>query len=421
MTDLGTLLERAAEDLPETRVAAGAWRDASRRLRHRRRSVVVATAGVTSAIVVASVLGGPRSTPRPGDPASNSPPPSLPSGSTSGPTPGPTVGEITDAIKMPRWSPAQLTGKVDLGLPERVDLTAPRTPLSKDPVAHALLSVEVGSGSPAVAVLGDDGRWRTVDTRLQLARDSGNYTMPPLRPTSLSADGTRLAIPQPDELVVVDLTTGRSRRYAVPGYKAFVIWRDDGHVLVTSEEDEQAPPDRKSGDLVSLADGSIEKVPFDATTAFLPDGRALRWSRSNLYPRTTTMVEYAGTTVVRRVRTAGTNDAGLFPLPPLVNDRAVVGQWSSHRVDVRTGQYEGNGIVVVDRTTGVPLALLPTNTAKGDDSQLLGWIGDTSMLLGLPAGDRLHLVLWDYANRTLAGVSMVEGVRDVSVAVQRLH
>ena len=57
-----------------------------------------------------------------------------------------------------------------------------------------------------------------------------------MRPTGLDESATRLAIPQPDGLVVVDLTTGSAERYDVPGLQSYAIWHDAAHVLVAHRD-----------------------------------------------------------------------------------------------------------------------------------------------------------------------------------------
>ena len=78
----------------------------------------------------------------------------------------------------------------------------------------------------AAYVLGDDGDWRRLDVAgLTPVADGYDrmYTSSVVRPTGLDPSGTRLAIPQLDTLVVVDLTTGESEEYDVPGPRRVLV------------------------------------------------------------------------------------------------------------------------------------------------------------------------------------------------------
>ena len=74
-------------------------------------------------------------------------------------------------------------------------------------------------------VVGDDGKVRWLRPgHLQPVRDEGGNTSWPTKDTSLSPDGTRAAFPQPDRLVVADLTTGLIRTFTAPGLNEWVLW-----------------------------------------------------------------------------------------------------------------------------------------------------------------------------------------------------
>ncbi len=64
---------------------------------------------------------------------------------------------------------------------------------------------------------------------------NGTHIRALVRSTSLDETATRLAIPQPDGLFVVDLTTGDAERYDVPGQNTYALWHDASHVLVAGE------------------------------------------------------------------------------------------------------------------------------------------------------------------------------------------
>ncbi len=272
-----------------------------------------------------------------------------------------------------------------------VDLTA-------HPLDHAVLAISDPEDQAQVLVLGEDGQWRRVDgVDLVPVNEVVNEPGPALRATSLSPDATKLALPQPDSLVVVDLTTGASRRFDVAGpSNLYAIWADDSHVLVAEET-------AQTGTLVDVDTGATEPSDFGPSTAFTTEGLALDWGHEGPMTADPTPMRWSdGTTV----ETLMNNLAGLFPLPPLVSDDVVVGDNVPIRSGLGLDNYNGleNGIVVVDRTTGNPLAYQPTTRSIGDPTQLLGWDGDrVLMALVNPKISSIYTVVvaWDWRNRTI--------------------
>ncbi|MDP3890802.1 hypothetical protein [Nocardioides sp.] len=414
MSELGRHLESLTDELPPTSVAHGAWEQGRRRVRRRRVGATgLGAAATVTVVLVASLLSPGDGAPRPMPAVTPSETGQSPDGrSSEDPGRGESEPGRVDSSRT-SWPTPEPTGAVDIGLPATLELgdpfSAEATPLSEDPVDHGVLAIEVGSGGTVVVVLGDDGRWRVVDVALATVSDGGGNWRRPLHAGSLSADGTRLAIVQPQGLVVVDLTTGSSRSYEVPGVMVYVAWQDKDHVLVVDQDASGELPGR----LVSLGDGSVRSVPYGAGTTFLPDGGALEWPRT---PGPSTWTEYAGTEELRQVYTPANNGAGLYPDQPLVNADLVVGHVADHRIGARP---VGNAVVVVDRASGNQVALLPTDTGKGGYTQLLGWVDD-QILLGLPDGDRLRLVLWDHTRDRLRLAGELDRLGPVSVTVDRL-
>jgi hypothetical protein len=223
---LRDLLTRAAECVPAPDLAAAVWAR-SRRVRRRRQIGAVALA---TAAIVTTVLLVPRVDDRTG---AAHPVPS-PSPSMSAQTATPTRAEpsyglppeippdVDPSLVQEVWTPSRFDGLGWLPsvLPHALDPNARgSTPLSTDPLNRAVAAVQEPDPGAHVYVLGDDGRWRVVDVvALVDARDAGGNGGPAMRPGALSPDGTRLAIPQPQALVVVDLTAAKYRRYPVPGF-----------------------------------------------------------------------------------------------------------------------------------------------------------------------------------------------------------
>ncbi len=291
--------------------------------------------------------------------------------------------------------------------------------LSADPVRTAALAMADPHDDVGVYILGEDGRWRRLDVPdLRPVSDGGGNQTAILRPASLNADGTRLALPQPDELVVVDLTTGSATRYDVPGpHNAYVIWEGDSHVFVGEEN-------RRRGRVVDLVTSAVTLSTHGPSTRVLPDGRALTWApgdnRASAAPSTPVMRWDGG----QEVPTSANNSAGWFPQPPLAHGGVAIGL---HRMwQATTGRPETtsdpaldellrttDGVVAVDVQTGRVLAFLRLGDENlGEDTTLLGWRGDLPVLGLVNTGTDgpplpTHLILWDYAAATLEPLGVV--------------
>ena len=243
-------------------------------------------------------------------------------------------------------------------------------------------------------VLGDDGEWRRLDVEGLVPVSDGTYSSPLVRPTGLDESATRLAIPQPDGLVVVDLTTGGSARYDVSGNNAYAIWHDASHVFVATETS-------ATGSVVDLATGTVEPSRYRSSTRVLPDGSAVTWA-----PWADAFAWSDG----RVVATPANNGAGLFPQPPLVRGGVVVGLHAQNPRRDPAPAYppavlsEANGVVAVDAGSGEPLGFVKLGVTKGEATTLLGWAGDLPVLGLVRAEDnaiQTRVVTWDYRNGEL--------------------
>jgi hypothetical protein len=360
------LLDRL--ELPPTQVAETAWDEAHHRL-VRRRGL---TAGGAAALAVACVVGvmlvaGPDH--------------------DAAPSPAPAP---THSIE-PRTSPVVqrlVTGGAWRALvadfPRLPDLRS-LPPLVSDPVEHASLVMADPRDVTLPLVLGEeDGLWRQVARpRLVPVHDNEGYQSPVVRPTALSPDATRLALPQPDALVVVDLTDGSFRRYHVPGSaNTYAIWADDSHVLVAEETSHH-------GTLVDLRDGSLKRSAYGPSTAFLGN-TTLTWQRRFFQSK----LQWGDG---RIVPTDANHAGGFFPQPPLARDGVVVGVMCVCSSDLGL-PISTWGIVAVDGSSGKVLAYLPVTHGKGTKSLLFGWDGDRPIIgLSIPGASRgLYAVAWDW-------------------------
>ena len=378
-------------EVPQTQVADTAWDSGVRRVRRRRAGIVVGAAVLTAGVVATASLAGDGD--RDGAPA---PPAKSPSTANPSPSQEPTV---TAAMKMPGLYTDAAWERIADPAPRIQPTPANTVDLTAHPLDHAVLAISDPEDQAGVLVLGEDGQWRRVDgVDLVPVNEVATEPGPALRATSLSPDATKLALPQPDSLVVVDLTTGANRRFDVAG--PVKPLRASGPTTPTCWWPRRRPRPAPWST-------STPGRPSPRTSARAPpsrtEGLALDWGNEGPMTADPTPMRWSdGTTV----ETLMNNLAGVFPLPPLVSDDVVVGD----NVPIRTGlgldTYNGleNGIVVVDRTTGNPLAYQPTTRSKGDTTQLLGWDGDrVLMALVNPKISSIYTVVvaWDWRNRTI--------------------
>jgi hypothetical protein len=359
-------------DLPQTQVAEDAWVRARRRVRRRRGALAAAASSVAVSSVIAVLVVAPT------DHAER--PSSAPSPST---TEGVDRIPVQRLLTGGRWR-LELTD-LDYGRYSG-DLGA-AVPLSQDPVDRAALAMGDPEDEAGAFVLGEDGGWRRVDVPgLVAVRDGAGYTSPVVRPTALSPDATKLALPQPNALVVVDLPTATSRRSDVRGPgNAYAIWADETHVLVAQEQE-------RHGTMVDLSDGSTDPSTYGPSTRFLGE-TTLTWSRAQNLRLYSYLVWGDG----RRVRTPADNNAGYFPQPPLVKDDVVIGVGG---VD-RSGSgltASTTGITAVDGSTGHVLAHLPLQGQAAGTALLFGWQDDRP-IIGVPLPQEmggLFVFAWDW-------------------------
>ncbi|GIE32756.1 hypothetical protein Ait01nite_058010 [Actinoplanes italicus] len=233
---LTELLEETAADVPAPSFAASAWAR-SRRVRRTRQVVASAVVVVAVAAVVIPLNIG-RSQP---------PPPAL---STESPQPPVTrISTIPPVVSWRGMDP----------FPAIVRVPADARPLTGHPVeqAVAVFQEQAGESDRAMRplhVLDTRGEWIRVDVGdLVRTHDAGGNEADPLRVASLSPDRRRVAVAQPQALVVVDLPTAKASRYPVPGLNEQVMWWGPDTVLVGA--------DGPGVTRVDLATGEISREP----------------------------------------------------------------------------------------------------------------------------------------------------------------
>jgi hypothetical protein len=276
--DLRRELRRASADISTHADPQDLW-ESGTRLRRRRQVLVVGGAVVgAAAVAVASVAVQALDTAAPDPPpATTSPTPP-----DDGNVPLGTVPYVTEGQVQPQFDPADLESVPwDPASAVRSWDPVDPVPLTENPVAHAAVAVQSDYDEPdAITVLGDDGRWRSLDVSDVEFSHSYEYGLGVTR-GSLSPDGNQLAIGQTEGVVVVDLTTGEQTTYEVAGLGPRwqgreVFWSPDATTVYVSST--AATPARA----IDLTTGETVAVPFEpGASAFLDDGRVVEyhWSQ----------------------------------------------------------------------------------------------------------------------------------------------
>lgn len=207
---LTELFEQTSADVTPPQFAATAWAKAGR-VRRRRRVAAAAVTVLALAAVPAVILGQ---------------------------RPERTIPVVTPTVSQGNVDPVprQITRQAVAGLPGFWEIPDDAPPLSANPVAEAVAVAQeknLEGGMKPLHVLDTAGRWVRVDVGgLVRTHDSGGNEADPLRESSLSPDRRRVALPQPQALLVIDLTTAKTYRIPVPGLNEQVMWWGNDTVLV---------------------------------------------------------------------------------------------------------------------------------------------------------------------------------------------
>jgi hypothetical protein len=389
---LTELLEETSADVPAPALAASAW-EKSLRVRRTRRAVTAAAVAVAVAAVVVPLNIG-RSQP---------PPPAL---ST---TSEPALTTVTTISPNPVVRPVE-------PLPATFAIPAGARKLSEHPVEQAVAVVQERAGETEHAmrplhVLDTAGEWIRVDVgSLVRTRDESGNEADPLRVASLSPDRRRVAVAQPQALVVIDLPTAKATRYPVPGLNEQVMWWGSDTVLVGADGPGVAR--------VDLATGAVGPEPA-AVSAWHSAGNPV------LGGELAEIVQVDGRNVIRvwemgsakPVRELPVDQSGM-PAGHIVTEfygqavpagdgRIAVAAWGDW-LDDKGRPFKGGAqmLTVVDTWTGVLRQVLVLDTPNGERRDkvccvALDWIDDQTVLART---DREGLIAWRLRN---GGVNLV--------------
>ncbi|OJF12082.1 hypothetical protein [Couchioplanes caeruleus] len=401
---LAELLQEAASGIAAPSLAEAAWARA-RRVRRRRYATICASAAAVLAVTAGLVL---------------------PLGGRGLPNPPTTTPPAQQPVA--HLMPGTLPRRGIAPLPDNSTGMAPRDApkLSEHPLDRAVAVVQpyAPEGSSAlqpVYALGTDGTWVRVDVvDLVLSNDAqGNHGVP-LTGSALSPDRRRIALPQPDALVVVDLTTAKAHRIAVRGFNEQVLWWGNRTVLVGQGGPGAVAVDWAAGTATPTTTGlstwdsagpATEGAPVVELTAADPK----EGQRPRLGVRQWRLGEPAP------VSDVPVDDTGLGPQHgvlgwngPAISDgaeRAVRAGWGI------SGTFHGvEMMAVVNTRTGVVERMLDLGRDRYKGCcRPLDWVDRDTILAQT---DKEGLIAWDL--RTGAVTQVIAGSLSAAVAV-RLH
>jgi hypothetical protein len=417
-TDLRRDLERASADLRPRADAETIWA-AGVRVRRRRQvltvaGAVAAAAAVAIAGVTVQALDSAGPDPRPG-PATPSPPDD--SANVRGRIPYLTEDQVQPVFRFSElgsvpWDEASAVRSWDPVDP---------VPLAENPVAHAAVVVQSDDDEPdAISVLGDDGRWRSLDlTGLKLP-DSYEYELG-VTEGSLSSDGTKLAIGQPEGAVVVDLTTGERTTYEVPdlGPKwmgRYTVWAPDGETLYVNSVS------RHDAQAVDVDTGETQPVPFSPElSGFLDDGHVMEADFAGVRGMEIRIYDASGQLVFRSWRA----DDVLDDLRDLSSsgDRLAAQRYGYNWMysDPRGPNAPATGVLVLGPDARLQTFLPVKGYGPGGVGGVLGWRGEDTVLFRVSQDEAPTVVLaWNVDSGRITRIADYTAEGGISLAADHL-
>ncbi|WP_433831358.1 hypothetical protein ACQP2E_13295 [Actinoplanes sp. CA-015351] len=379
--DLKSLLEEASDTIQVPSLAHTAWSRA-RRTRQRRYGISVAA---VAALTISAAF--------------------FPTASQNTPLPEPIATSLTPQVhRIPAGLPTRLIAPLP---PRSADLIPGDVqPLSAYPIEAAMAVFqptvpEPGAEPEPIYAVAPDGIWVELDVAdLTFTHDEGGNRAAPLRPLSLSPDRRRIAIPQPQAVVVVDLPTATAHRIGVPGLNEQVAWQDDTTVLVGAGGPGAyavgwaARKVTRLPAAVSLwdSDGSLLELP--AT------GRTLRqWGPAQPSPVSETPVDDTGL--------PGYTITEWYGSPITNGDHVVRSSWGS------TPTHGHEAVTVVNARTGVAERVLDLGPDrwKGCCAPLAFIDRDTVLI----QAEREGLIAWNFRTGSTAVVTagQISGILSV--------
>jgi hypothetical protein len=411
--DLGSLLERASEHLPEVDFAQGAWAAAVAE-RARRRRLAVGTLGAVAAagLAVTAVQLGGTTGQRP-----------TPAISTTTPASAGTLSDGTAYAVMPLEGTESQLPKFAVGLPSVIDLasTATATVFSAARPPQSVVAVYLrvdGDLFQPVLVTGDGKQVLVDGVSLVSTNDaSGNAAMP-IGPRAIGG-GRYVVFPQRDHVLRLDTRTGATVSYPVPSnHVEWAGWAADTATIVARAADHAWTIDGSvPGAKAVAADTAYEGKFRLAATA---DTRSLWIGR---YDQTRSLADQRSVT---------------SPVTEVWQDTISTEQWAA------TGAFfdqnltsavirRGNGpiyqgLVAVEGDRGKARLLLAPENPDGQTGRfkgcctVLGWADATTVLYQSVGSHGRWILAWNVSTGRVYEVShLVTGAPDDPVSLIALN
>ena len=405
--DLGALLERASEHLPEVDFAQGAW-SAAVAERARRRRLALGTVGAVAAagLAVAAVQLGGTTEPRPTPAVS----------STTTASAGVLADGTAYAVMPLEGKEAQLPD-FEAGLPSIINLastttasvfSAARPPQS---VVAVYLRVEGETFQP-VLVTGDGKQVLVDGVSLVSTNDASGNSAMPIGPRAI-AGGRFVVFPQPDHVVRLDTHTGATVSYQVPSKNVeWAGWAADNATIVARSADHAWTIDGSApGAKAVAADGAYEGKFRLAATA---DTRSLWIGR---YGETRALVDQRSVT---------------GPVTDVWQDTLGTEQWAAtgaffDQTLTSAAIQRGNGpiyqgLVAVEADRGKARVLLAPENPDGQTGRfkgccsVLGWADAKTVLYQSVGSHGRWILAWNIDTGQVYEVShLLTGAPDDSV------
>lgn len=421
---LRELLEQSVREVSADPAAGDdAWARARRE--SRRQQWLVAVAASLAVVVVVGVVAWPRDGDR------SAPPVTVPTTTerTSEASPADLHAEYVERwqrLSGPAWEDGQVDAlpRIATSLPDVIDpFGAEAASLADDPVVSAVAVAQPWDALD-VRVLGDDGRWRVIDTSGLKATFSEGVANSLIEGRPISPDGTTLAIAQPGSLVLVDLTTGSRQRVDVPqdDYPTWVErmtqWSPDGAaVLIGTGHTSEG----NGSWLVDVTSGSVVAAPYHAVaSSFGPDGTVYELADACGFCE---VRRYAGVDRIDTLRL----EAELYVVRPAVGESMAVARAVRSWSGPKRLPANSDGLLVVDPDDGEPVAFMPMrNLHQVESADLLGWLDDDTVVFSVfvhtAAGPSDVLAAWNHATGVVSLLAdpWPDGGFRVGFAVDRL-
>lgn len=237
--EIRSLLDRASDHVAEPDLTSTSWSTAVATRRRRRRRTALGVTLVAGTTLLAVVVGGDRLD-QGGRPVEPSPPPA-PTVTAGIPSIG-TIGDIpfwvAPAAGSERWlDPLESPFGEPLAVPDdELDNLATRQIRQ---LALVTLRRVPGADRYRPVLMSGSGRWaEATDVELVPTRDGVGNRGLPLDPTAIAPEGTRVAFPQPNGVVVVTSNNYDVERFDVPSATIEnVAWMPTGDRLLVSGDD----------------------------------------------------------------------------------------------------------------------------------------------------------------------------------------